>query len=61
MNKQNAFFLFLAALVVFFILLVGVLIAEGQGIAATLSFLASFVLMGFGFRLKKKWNTQADQ
>lgn len=57
MNKQNVIFLLLSFIVVFFILLVGILLAEQLVFYAILSLFVAMGIMGFGFRLKRKWNS----
>lgn len=58
MSKQNILFLILSFVVVLFILLVGVFLAEKMLMFAFLSLVIAFAFMGFGFYLKRKWNTQ---
>lgn len=57
MTRQNSVFLALSIIVVIFILLVGILLAEGFILLAFLSLFIALLVMGFGFRLKKKWRT----
>ena len=57
MKHQNIILMLLSVVVVFFILLVGVLLAEKMVPAALGSLVLAFVVMGYGFRLKRKWNT----
>lgn len=57
MARQNGIFLALSIIVVMLILLVGILLAEGFISLAFLSFLIAVLVMGYGFRLKKKWRT----
>lgn len=56
--KQNLSFLFLSIIVVFFIVLVGVFLAEKMVWYALFSFIAAGLIMGCGFYLKRKWNSQ---
>lgn len=58
MLNQNLFFLILSIIVVIFILLVGIFLAEQMLFYALFAFLLALVVMGFGFYLKRKWNSQ---
>lgn len=58
MNKQNMSFFLLSIVVVFFIVLVGVFLAEKMVWYALFSFVVAGLLMGYGFYLKRKWNSQ---
>lgn len=58
MNKQNLSFLLLSIAVVFFIVLIGVFLAEKMVSYALLSMIVAILIMGYGFYLKRKWNSQ---
>lgn len=58
MIKQNVFFLILSVIIVSFIVLIGVFLAEQLIIYAFISFFIALSIMGYGFYLKRKWNSQ---
>lgn len=55
--RQNIVFLILAIIVIFFILMVGILLAEGFIAGAVISLFIALSIMGYGFRLKRKGHT----
>jgi drug/metabolite transporter (DMT)-like permease len=55
MKKKNLIFLFIAVMGVFFFGLTGVSVAERNLLGVVLSLLASIMVIGVGFMLKKKW------
>lgn len=60
MNKKNVIFLLIAVTGVFFFGLVGVSVAERSIVGVILSLLASIMVIGLGFTLKKKWRGQNE-
>lgn len=55
MDRKKFIFLLVAITGVFFFGLVGVSVAERSLLGAILSIIASILVIGMGFKLKKKW------
>ncbi len=55
MNKQSIIFILISILVTFNIALIGVAIGEQSILLAVIALTATFILMGAGFKLKKKF------
>ncbi len=55
--KQNLIFFTLSVIVVAFILLAGIFLAEQLLLFAFISLFLALLLMGFGFYIKRKWKS----
>ncbi|WP_408010837.1 DUF5325 family protein [Pseudalkalibacillus sp. A8] len=58
MNKQSIIFILISILVTFNIALIGVAIGEQSILLAVIALVATFILMGTGFKLKKKFREE---
>ncbi|MGP4083015.1 DUF5325 family protein [Pseudalkalibacillus sp. R45] len=58
MNKQSIIFILISVLVTFNIALIGVAIGEQSILLAVIALAATFILMGIGFKLKKKFRDE---
>jgi drug/metabolite transporter (DMT)-like permease len=60
MDRKKIIFLLVAITGVFFFALTGVSVAERSFIGAILSLVASILVIGYGFTLKKKWRESEE-
>lgn len=60
MDRKKIIFLLVAITGVFFFGLTGVSVAERSLIGAILSLIASILVIGMGFTLKKKWRESEE-